>query len=295
MLARCGRCQSTFVTERFGAQACPTCGVPVFVRDPNGPAPAPSPPGEPADPAAPRLPEIPAAPAPPAPDETRTPWERRDVLGTWTALRQTVKLAMFEPAKLFAHLRTDSADGAILYVLLVSVLPVAAMLAIGFATTDPAETREQLAAAGFDPAIADDLMDALRWLVPGFQSRTEFLALLPVWSTFWLARLFAAAGLAHLFLWIAGRAPHGWTATFKAFAYAETPALLFLVPACGGLVAPVWMSVVAIIALARTQQVTPGWAAAAVVIPPLVAGCCFSAIVGVIFGATSSSLFIYAQ
>jgi hypothetical protein len=273
MLARCGRCQSTFVTDRFGAQGCPACGSPVFIRDPEATLEA-----EPSPSQAPERPPEPAA--------GLTPWERRRQLGFGRALWETVRLALAEPGRLFTPMRTDTAEGAVLYVALVSVLPVLVGLVWSYVSANPAEDREMLIQLRetFEPLMSEEqarqFTELARRTSPGLQTFGEFLAMALGRVLFWVGRLLAFAGLSHGVLWVAGKAPNGFLATFKGFAYAETPALLLLVPLCGSLVAPLWIGGLEIFALARTQKTSTAWATVAVVLPGLLLLCCGGFVAG---------------
>lgn len=81
--------------------------------------------------------------------------------------------------------------------------------------------------------------------------------------------LYLTAALFHLVLMLFRGADRGFDATLMVVGYASGVLLLGAIPMCGGLVASVWFSVLAIIGLAEAQRCGPGKATAAVFLPGL--------------------------
>jgi hypothetical protein len=86
-----------------------------------------------------------------------------------------------------------------------------------------------------------------------------------------LVSLFLAAGVVHLLLKAFGGVGRGYGFTVRLFAFAYSPQLLAVVPVVGAPVGFVWMVVVAIIGVREGHGTTTARAAAAVLIPVIIA------------------------
>lgn len=100
--------------------------------------------------------------------------------------------------------------------------------------------------------------------------------------------LFISAGITHLMLLLFGAAKNGFGATARVFTFAYSPQLLAVIPWVGQAAGMVWMIVVAIIGLREAHGTSTGRAAAAVLIPFLIA--VFFIMVSMFILATSSLL-----
>ena len=235
-----------------------------------------------------------ALPAPFVPPESGdsaagTPWERRAELGFFTAWKDTVFQALFEPGKLFASARLDRGPAQ-----------------LGFAVV----TWSVFSAFG---QILDRLLfagqrdQAMKWIeqlrtagarIPPFLERilnstandnsiaaTLGIALLaPVIA---VVLVYASAGITHGSSMLLGQGKRGFAATFAAAAYSFSPFVLLAIPGCGGFVAIVWSAILTGVGLNRMHRITPRGAAAAVLAPYLLlccGGCLLSATVGALFG-----------
>jgi hypothetical protein len=87
-----------------------------------------------------------------------------------------------------------------------------------------------------------------------------------------LLALFVASALTHVCLKILAASHHSFRTTVRVFCFSYSPALLAIVPRMGGLVATVWMVVLAVIGLREAQETTTGRAAAAVLLPVVLIG-----------------------
>lgn len=83
--------------------------------------------------------------------------------------------------------------------------------------------------------------------------------------------LFLSAGVVHLLLKLFGGAGGGYDRTTRVFAFAYSPQILGIIPWAGTIVGFVWMVVVAIAGLREAHQTTLRRAAAAVIIPLMIA------------------------
>lgn len=86
-----------------------------------------------------------------------------------------------------------------------------------------------------------------------------------------LASLFIAAGVVHLLLRMFGGANRSFGFTTRVFAYAYSPQALGIIPVVGTVVGFIWMVGVAIIGLRAGHGTSTGRAAAAVLIPVVIA------------------------
>jgi len=86
-----------------------------------------------------------------------------------------------------------------------------------------------------------------------------------------LASLFIAAGVVHLLLRLFGGAHRRFGFTTRVFAYAYSPQALGVIPVVGTIAGFVWMVGVAIIGLREGHGTSTGRAAAAVLIPVVIA------------------------
>ncbi len=96
-----------------------------------------------------------------------------------------------------------------------------------------------------------------------------------------LVALYVIAAVIHAVLTLFRGTRRGFDATLTAVGYAFGLYLVLAVPACGGLVAPIWFLVVAVIGLGETQRCGPGKATVAVLAPALLACLCCCGALGV--------------
>ena len=81
------------------------------------------------------------------------------------------------------------------------------------------------------------------------------------------------AGFTHGVAVVLGQSKRGFPATFAACAYACAPLVLLAIPACGSAIAVVWLLVLTGIGMKETHRISPGGAAASVLVPYLVLCC----------------------
>lgn len=255
MLARCPSCRNTFSTDRSGRQTCPICGKPLVV--PEGPPPA--------------LPHVESPSSSEGGEPPGTPWERRRELGTFTAWVQTMQLALFEPAKLYASARLDQSRAQLGFALLTgSVFWAAGQLLDRFLVGDRMKPviDQFLAGRELPPWVRKWLETSANLNTPG---TTIALALFTPAVVFLL--LYLNAGLTHAIALALGQARRGFAATFAACAYAVAPFVLFAVPGCGSLIGILWSVVLTAIGLREMHRISTGGAAAAVLMPYLMLCC----------------------
>jgi hypothetical protein len=281
MIAQCSHCKSTFETDRFGQQRCPSCDKDVFVVPPAGTG-LPTTPSENAYAA----PETSAAPLPLGPDAI--PWERRHELGLFNAYFQTLKLALGEPTRLFTRMKYDELDGAHLYFALVVIVPW--LISLPFAALFSPNSEEQVAKLHELIDMGLPIPHALLSQLEQSMQRSPFLDffrdlfVVPLVS---FAVLYLLAGTTHLTLIVFNKAQHGWTATLKAFIYAFSPGVLMVVPVCGGILTLCWATGLQIIGLSKAQRISSGFATVGVLGPQVLASC------GCVCGSIAFASMIY--
>lgn len=254
MQARCQRCQTIFDLPHFGLHRCPGCGTEVQVLDPRvNPYTAPV-----ADALDDR--SIPLEFEP-------TPWERRQELGKFKALKETVGLMFGSPQKLLARTDWTRADGLLSLYFWVAVVPQWVGALLSWLISDPREQLEQArtlyASMGqAEMAQALDTIEPFIELMTGPAMLAAMLVVVP-FSAF--LTLYLLAGVTHLVLMATGRASGGWNATFKVFVYASSPLVLAVVPSCGMFMAMMWSTVLQVLGLSPAHRITVGAALGAVV------------------------------
>ena len=219
--------------------------------------------------AAPTLPVVPAGvTAAPAGGGGGLPWENRAQLGFVKAWFDTVSLLITKPTEAFTIMRTE---GGLMDPLLFGLIGgcAGAIMTIIY----------QLVFQSFGFANQNVFLDKFGF---GASSFLIFdLILTPVKVGI---GLFIFAGILHVSLMLFGGASRPFETTFRVAGYAAGAAYLFcLVPMCGGLVALVYLIVLATIGLSRAHQTTTGKAVMAV-LAPLVLCCVVAGIFGLLLG-----------
>jgi hypothetical protein len=251
VLARCPNCRNTFSTDHAGRQECPLCGKPLVVPEQPQAVPQAMPAGD--------VPQGPPA---------GTPWERRAELGFVRAWTQTVQQALFEPGKLFASAQLEKGSAQLGF----AVLTTSVFWAIGqiFERAVLSGEREQmrrLLAALSPNAEVSPLMKAMIDTQQRTSSWGWVIGLSLFTPLFSLVLLYLNAGVTHGVALILGQAKRGFPATFAACAYSCAPLVLLAVPACGSIIAVVWLVVLTGIGMKETHKISTGGAAATVLAP----------------------------
>ena len=256
MYVRCPACRNTFDSERTGLQDCPVCGKPLVVPEPPSAA-SPS-----------ARSDVSAGAE--APAEPGTPWERREDLGTWSAWRDTVVEALFEPGKLFQAARIDRGAAQTGFaVVTVTVFWIAGQMLDRFLLRP--WTQRAVGGIVVRGQFGAMLQKMVQLESDNSPRTTVLMALLTPLVV--LVALYANAAVTHAFALLLGQNKRGFAATFTACAYAFAPLVLFAIPGCGAPIAAVWAAILTGIGLKHTHRIGPG-GAAATVIAPYVLVCC---------------------
>ena len=298
MRARCYRCQSTFDTDHFGTQTCPSCGAEIYLPDPSAPPSAegagPPPPLPPPGAGGPEWGSpppgwtSPSAPPPgwgplppgavPPPAEQSSPFAERERRGLLPAFVETWKLAAVDPARFFRQVRISETRSALLFGVIAVTLGNWAALVFSYLTANATLSFVAQITRRMDGRV-DTL--PLTQLMQGLTLRS-FVGQAIATPLLALAGVYLTAGIFHLLLLMVRGAPRGFDATLTVVGYASGVLLLRALPICGGLVAMVWFAVATIHGLAEAQRAGTGKAAFAVMLPIAFAFLCFCVGVGMV-------------
>lgn len=284
MLARCGKCQSKFVTETFGRQRCPVCDAELEIKDPSAAAPPSEPGSAPATAPA-------ASPSTATGPDDATPWERRDTLGLGPAISRTLSQLAGDPAAFFGRIAGHSGDATfswLLWVILFAGIPQALATWVSVSTTDWNASYEDLRTTFTQLQIPFDedgsqrrFYDLLARPAAGAAFGAFVFVLTPV-------LVYVLGGLTHLGVVLTGGSKRPLDSTLRAFAYTFTPMVLSLVPACGNLIGFFWTVVLQYIAVQRLQETGASRTiVSAFLLPMVLLVCVFGLVATVLVGATA--------
>jgi len=185
------------------------------------------------------------------------PWERLEPGISFAGLVRTTRMLLFTPTDAFAMMRLQGAMAA----------PLIYLIALGTVGTFFGLLWQSWARAMLGSIAGGNLQTLAATNSYGVMSFViaPFVILL-------MAVL--ATGVHHLFLLLLGGAPRPPEVTLRVVCYAWGASYVWmLIPVCGGLVATVWGAAMTIAGLREAHGIPRGRAAAAVVVPYLVAIC----------------------
>lgn len=199
-----------------------------------------------------------AAEPPPEGLRVGLPWERVDPGMSPGSLLRTVRLILFTPGEAFGLMRLRGPLTA----------PLVFLVALGTLGTFFGLMWQSWARAMLGSFAGGNLQSLAltnSYGVMSFVLAPFVIAVLAVITT----------GIHHLFLLMFGGAPRPVEVTLRVVCYAWGASYVWmLVPACGGLFATVWGAALTIAGLRDAHGVPSGRAAAAVIVPYLIIGCC---------------------
>jgi hypothetical protein len=208
------------------------------------------------------------------------PWEHRAQLGFFKAWFDTVSLLITKPSEAFTMMRPE---GGLMDPLLFGLIggSIGAILATLY--------QFFIRSAGF-AAGSNVLFD--KFGLGGSNFVIVNLIFAPVKVAI---GLFIFGGILHLCLMLFGGASRPFETTFRVAGYTVGASYLFcVVPVCGGLVALVYLIVLATIGLSRTHQTTTGKALMAV-LAPFILCCVFAGLVGLLLGGAIAEYMRHVQ
>ncbi len=106
---------------------------------------------------------------------------------------------------------------------------------------------------------------------------------------FVLVGMFISTVINHLCLLVLGDGKRGFAVTFRAVAYGNTPALLCLLPVCGGFIGGIWAMVVQIIGFKAGHR-SEWWQAILAYFLPAICCCCLAIYLLMTFGILGAIL-----
>jgi hypothetical protein len=184
-------------------------------------------------------------------------WERRAELGPGPAVLRTIGEVLFSPGKAFARMKRGGGWAE----------PLGFAVLVGSISIWVAQLWDMLtrsALVGMSGVSVDEVAAA---------NAQEIWFALMAPLLICVATFFGAA-IVHVLLLAFGGAPQPYETTFRVFCYTWSAGVFNAVPICGVFVAAVWRVVVQVIGIRAAQEVPIGRAAAAVIIPVLLACLC---------------------
>lgn len=186
------------------------------------------------------------------------PWKRRQELGFFNALIETVKQVITQPQAFYKALTKDG-DWAspIIYAIIVGWVGafvgfIWSLMISPLPFLPAMRGREGLAALGMMGGVG--------------------LAMVILYPIFYIIILFIWSGILYLIGLLLGDSEQGFEMTFKSVAYANTASLARVIPFCGGWISGIWALVLIIFGLKETHK-TETWKA--ILTPLIPAFLCF--------------------
>ena len=196
------------------------------------------------------------------------------------AWASTVAQALFEPSRLFAAVRIERTGAHVGFALVTAGAFWIVNQLIGRAAVSPERLRRMLGTAQLPPGV--DVESVVRLFYP---TTGWFIIRIVAAPVLVLAALYLNALVTHGIALLLRQAKRGFDATLAACAYAFAPTVLFAIPACGGVVAAVWVAVLTGIGLKELHGMGTGGAAASVLLPYAVLCCAGCGVLFVLLGA----------
>ncbi|MCY1081953.1 YIP1 family protein [Archangium lansingense] len=187
------------------------------------------------------------------------PWDKREELGTFTALWKTIHTVMLHPEALYTVRPEGSASSSLLFSLLCS-LPSGFMTGLtymGIFSFMPAMLPAEARSSGDLPTWIGPLMFVL------------CLFLVPLFS---VASTVILSGLDHLVMKLGG-VTRGYGVTLRAHSLSQAPWVLGLIPFCGMYSAMPWALVARAFAYRGLHRTTWGVALTGTLIVPVLSCC----------------------
>jgi len=208
-------------------------------------------------------------------ERTGLPWDERKERGWMIAFAQTARLVMMNPAEAFGRMRTEGPlSSPLLYNMIGGWL---GLIASGVYTLIIAKTHQPLA----NPTQLQRMFEP----DPG-KAMVQLGVCIFLGPVIVTVSTMILAGIAHLFLMLAGGANQPYHVTLRVFCftYGSTQLLQFL-PFCGSLIALAWLLVCGVTGLASAHATTTGRAVAAMVLfLAFFSLCCLGIIVALVMG-----------
>lgn len=258
------RCPLCSAPLRATDRVCPFCSLVVAENAAAGPEPAMAPPPEPP------VAKATAAGAPVA--VSAPPWEAWRAFGFFTALWLTWRESTFRPVEFFRALPPRSGYGSPLgYAVLATLVGLFFGFYWGMVEEALSGTLEQ--------GLVVELVGGLVTLCVGLAF------MIPLY----VGLLFVSVAIIHIGFLVVGAGRQGFEATFRAVAYASSPAVFAIVPFFGPLLSLVWGMVLVYVAVREVQRTTNGRATVGFLVP-LLAFLVFVVVISALLGLLLGSM-----
>jgi len=203
-----------------------------------------------------------------------TPWERRAELGFWRGWGHTLQEALLEPGRLFASARLDKGAAQLGFALFTTSLFWAiGQILEGLLLHGQRDLLRRMMPAIADNPVAGPALQRILEMQAQAASPSAVIVLALLSPVFAFVLLILNAIVTHAIAALLGQARRGFAATFAACAYGCAPLVLLAVPACGSIVAVVWLIVLTGIGMKATHGMSTSGAAASVLVPYVVLCC----------------------
>lgn len=190
--------------------------------------------------------------------EPKPSWERRQELGLFPSLIESIQQILTQPAETFSCMpRSGGLATPLIFTIILSWLGVLAVSIYQgiWLMVNPAAVEQEL--QGFPLSMFWIVMAVVMVVMPVIITVTSFLG----------------SGIMHLFLMLTGGAKHPFETTFRVNCYCQGAAsVLQLIPFCGGLISSVWYLVSLIIGLTKAHETESWRVVVAVLLPGIL--CC---------------------
>jgi hypothetical protein len=188
-------------------------------------------------------------------DRTGPSWERRETLGFFPAIWETIVEVLIKPVETFATMKREGGiNSPLLYAVLMGTVGGLANILYQFAS------RMVLPRQQYPPELAPymQMIETPIALLVG-------AVLLPIFVTLYT---FVLSGITHLCLMLCGGATRPFETTYRVCCYSYGSSMsLQLIPFCGGAVAWIWGVVCICIGLAKAHEIDTWRAVLAVLLP----------------------------
>lgn len=173
----------------------------------------------------------------------------------FSRLFRTIGMAFSEPVKLFSGMPRGDVGLPLLYGVLTGTIAGVISIFWSMSFNGLAMLSRHMHAEEF--AISTGLYILIMFLCPLMVA----------------VGMFISAGINHLCLLLFGAGKGGFVTTFRGIAYGNTPALLCILPFCGGFIGGIWAMVLVIMAYKIAHQ-TDWWRAILAYFLPSIFCCC---------------------
>jgi hypothetical protein len=192
------------------------------------------------------------------PHDPQPAWERRQSLGFFPAIVESIRQILTQPAQTFSQMPREGGFGSpLIFSILLSwagIIAASIYQGIWFMVNPSALERE-----------LEGISLGLFWAI-----LAGVLIIMPIFITI-LA--FIGSAITHLCLMITGGAKHSYETTFRVTAYCQgATGILQFIPFCGGLLYSIWYLVALIIGLTKAHETETWRVVVAVLLPVLL--CC---------------------